>query len=377
MKNIEKISEYLISRIKEVNEKYATYGDLHEPVPKYLPSTHVLELTRSKYYHLILILRHFLKNGSDDYFGNILKGFNIDLFMMTPSVSSPMGPGSDSEPIEIKFGNLFTNLVDSSQFGFEPILLNDFDLVYCYLPSMRGEDADKRHLNQFYHCEAEIKGDLNKLLPIIEQYIKNLATIILLQDNIIRKISLNYEKTKEFLTRLCEYDSFPRITCEYAIKVLEENDLSNLVNYTQKGNDISSEGEIQLARILNFDVPYWLTHFDRDRVPFYQKPDPENKNKVINADLIFPPIIEQSFGGEIVGCGERQNLVEEMYESLKRQNVNSANYEWYINIRKIGNYRTTSGFGIGIERFITWALAIDDIKKVIPYPRLKNIVTYP
>ena len=113
---------------------------------------------------------------------------NVDLFMMTPSVSSPMGPGSDSEAIQIKFGNLNTNLVDSSQFGFEPLLLNGFDKVYCYLPSMRGENPDKRHLNQFFHCEAEIKGTLNDLIPIIETYIKTLCETVLLMPNIIDKI---------------------------------------------------------------------------------------------------------------------------------------------------------------------------------------------
>jgi len=60
--------------------------------------------------------------------------------MLTPSVSSPMGPGSDSEAIELQFGDLSTFLTDSSQFGFEPLIMNGLDKVYCYLPSMRGED---------------------------------------------------------------------------------------------------------------------------------------------------------------------------------------------------------------------------------------------
>ncbi len=66
-----------------------------------------------------------------------------------------------------------------------------------------------------------------------------------------------------------------------------------------------------------------------------------------------------------------------MRESLRRQNIKSKHYEWYINLRNLPNYKTTSGFGLGIERFITWALCRDDIKNVIVYPRLKNIKTYP
>jgi asparaginyl-tRNA synthetase len=94
--------------------------------------------------------------------------------------------------------------------------------------------------------------------------------------------------------------------------------------------------------------------------------------------LLFPPIIKDAFGGEVVGSGQRQDNVEEMHESLKRQkNISSRSYAWYIDLRRQPNYTITSGFGLGVERFIAWALAKDDIKKVIPYPRLKNTVTFP
>ena len=89
------------------------------------------------------------------------------------------------------------------------------------------------------------------------------------------------------------------------------------------------------------------------RVSFYQAPDPDNANKVINADLIFPPIIKDAFGGEIVGCGQRQDNCQKMLESLSRQNIKSEHYEWYINLRKLPTYKITSGFGLGVERFIT------------------------
>lgn len=112
-------------------------------------------------------------------------------------------------------------------------------------------------------------------------------------------------------------------------------------------------------------------------MPFYQKPNPENTDQVINADLIFPPLLENSFGGEIVGCGQRQDNEQEMRESLDRQGISSDSYLWYINLRSLANYKTTSGFGIGIERFITWALCRDNIRDTILYPRLKNVSTFP
>lgn len=346
-------------------------------LPMYDPKTHYLDLTRSGYFRTLITLRHYIKIVSDYYFGVECGAKNIDLFMLTLSISSPIGPGSDSEAIPIKFGKYNSNLVDSSQFGFEPLLLNGIDKVYCYLPSMRGENPDKRHLNQFFHCEAEIKGDMEQLIPIIEGYIKILARALILMPNILERISLNSEKTTASLNGVVRVKKFPEITFDTAVNALIENGSKTLVNLTEFGRDISPEGEIKLAEIFNFDTPFWIRNYDRDRVAFYQKPDPENSNKVINADLIFPPIIKDAFGGEIVGCGQRQDDCREMADSLARQNINSEPYEWYINLRKLPDYKTTSGFGLGIERFITWSLCRDDVKDAILYPRLKDIKTYP
>lgn len=346
-------------------------------LPDYDPDTHYLQVGKSKYFRDLIIMRHYIKMASDYYWSNVQGAFNVDLFMLTPSVSSPMGPGSDSEAIEIKFGNLHTYLVDSSQFGFEPILMNDIKKVYCYLPSMRGENPDKRHLNQFFHCEAEIKGTLKELKPQIEGYIKFLAKNLLSQKEILSHLSLNYEITIEKLENILKMDSFKEIEFDHAVDLLLKNGFSNYINETEHGRDISSKGELELMKILNTKTPVWINNFDRDRVAFYQKPHKSNPYKVINSDLIFPPILNSSFGGEIVGAGQRQDNVDEMYESLRRQGVDAGPYLWYINLRRQKGYSTTSGFGLGVERFISWSLNRDDIKDSIIYPRLKNVLTHP
>jgi len=171
--------------------------------------------------------------------------------------------------------------------------------------------------------------------------------------------------------------SLERITFAEAVALLEKNGFQQYINYTPHGRDIRAKGELELLKILGTELPVWMTGFDRDRVPFYQKPDPMFPEKTINADLIFPNLIEGSFGGEIVGSGQRQDSADEMLESMRRQNVNSKPYEWYADLRRLPSYRVTSGFGIGIERFISWALCLDSIRDAILYPRLKNILTIP
>ena len=371
------IPNYLCNQIEDDDLKFRNINLKFFTLPAYDPKTHYLDLTRSGYFRALITLRHYIKIVSDYYFGVECEAKNIDLFMLTHSISSPMGSGSDSEAIPIKFGKYDSNLVDSSQFGFEPLLLNGIDKVYCYLSSMRGEKPDKRHLNQFFHCEAEIKGDIEQLIPMIEKYIKILAEALILMPNILERISLNFGKTTVILNKVLGLKKFPEITFDEAVNALVESGNKTLINFTESGRNISSEGEIKLAEIFNLDTPFWIRSYDRDRVAFYQKPDPNNSDKVINADLIFPPIIKDAFGGEIVGCGQRQDVCQEMTDSLARQNINPGPYEWYINLRKLPNYKTTSGFGLGIERFITWSLCRDDIKDAILYPRLKDIETYP
>jgi asparaginyl-tRNA synthetase len=346
-------------------------------LPSYDPENHYLEITKPGYFKALTVLRHHIKMASVYYWSTIQGAYNIDLFMMTASVSSPMGSGSDSEAASIKFGNLKTFLVDSSQFGFEPIIINGLEKVFCYLPSMRGENPDKRHLNQFFHCEAEILGTITKLTPQVEGYIRFLAETLLSLRNLINILSIDGKKTLNVLNKIAKSKHFKEIEFDDAIKLLSANGFGKYVRTTPKGRDITSQGELKLMQLLDSKLPVWIKNFDRDRVAFYQKPQKNNPNKTINADLIFPNIIAGSFGGEVVGCGQRQDDHEEMAESLKRQNVCAEPYAWYINLRKLKKYRVTSGFGLGIERFITWSLCRDDIKDVILYPRLKNVLSRP
>ena len=368
----------VIEPILRADAKYASLDRALFSLPNYHPETHYIDLTESKYFDALLTLRHYVRAVSDYYFGVLHGGRNVDLFMLTPSVSSPMGVGSDSEAIPIKFGNLDWYLVDSSQFGFEPLLMNGLELVYCYLPSMRGEAADKRHLNQFFHCEAEMRGDISRLIPLVEGYVRAICEALSLMPNIVGRISQCPEMTQKCAETIINMETFQRISFDEAIELLkDEGGVGDVIEIEPRGREITPQGEINILKLLGLQAPLWIMNHDRDRVPFYQKPDPADSNKAVNGDLIFPPIVSGAFGGEIVGCGQRQDSVHEMFESLDRQRISAEPYQWYINLRRLPGYATTSGFGLGIERFIAWALCRSDIRDVIIYPRLKNVITYP
>lgn len=363
------------NKIKKSDNSYINKGRVDFKLPAYDGNTHYIEVAKSPYFQALSILRHYFKRACDIYWGDIQNAYNVDLFMITKSISSPMGHGSDSKAISIKFGKSSAYLNDSSQFGFEPLLMNGIKKIYCYLPSMRGEKPDKKHLNQFYHCEAEILGTLEELKPKIEDYVKFLTETIISMPNILNLLSANLETSIRKLNSLLTIKKFQEIEFDDVVKILKDSGNGNLINEIESGQDISGKAELKLMEILKTETPIWINHYDRDRVAFYQKPYKENK--VINADLLFPPIINDSVGGEIVGSGQRQDNASEMYESLRRQNINPKPYEWYINLRRLKNYKPTSGFGLGIERFIAWALCRDRVQDVILYPRLKDIISFP
>lgn len=329
---------------------------------------HIERLSNEKYYKNLIVLRNEISNTCDTYFRQ-LQAPKVDLFLIAQSVSSPMGKGSDSLPIPIKLGSRHAYLVDSAQFGMEPLVQRSFEMVYCYLPSFRGEDADNRHLNQFYHCEAELRGELDDAIHVVEglvySILQNAYDLLSLKKVVFESISPEHIKTA------LASKKFKRITFDEAVAILTESGFSNFIEVQDYGRQLTSDGEKKLVELVSKNQPLWLTHFDRDVVPFYQQPLGADINKVINADLIFPSI-NGGFGGEIVGAGQRQSTAKGILESMKRQGVNKHGYEWYLKLRKNSDYKITSGFGLGIERLISWMLQLDCIADAAIYPVIKN-----
>lgn len=343
-------------------------------IPKYSPDDHYLSVASNPYFLYLTKLRDILKEVTDDYFRYCVNAVNVDLYLTSQSVSSPMGQGSNSEPVHVKIFDQRTHLVDSSQFGFEPMLMNEFDHVYCFLPSFRGEDADNRHLNQFYHAEYEGSLGLSGAQQIANCYVVSLARALLANESLLRALSRDANLSVAFLKKINGQNggSFPSVEFDQAAELLHESGYTSCVKCFPNGRDINALGELKIGGLLGFDTPFWITHFDRDRVPFYQKPLVDNPLKVGCADLIFPSLFTGAFGGEVLGAGERQSDFSEMKESLSRQGVNSTPYDWYINLRKKPNYSQTSGFGLGFERFIAAILGLENIRDAILYPRIKG-----
>ncbi len=317
------------------------------------PKTHYLKAIDSPWYRLLIKLQNLLSVETMKFYQK--KHIStIHLPVTTGSISSPMGKGSDSFPVKINLEGVDTYLADSMQFLLEYGCRLTDNGVYYIMPTFRGEKADARHLCQFYHSEAEIIGDLNDVMNLVEGYIKYLSKQIVKQlgdeiKNMIGDIS--------HIEKIANYKGhFPRLTFDEIENKLKEkypNEIEKYIEYNDGWRDITRLGEKKVMEL--FDGIVWITNYDLLAVPFYQKKDTDGKTTK-NADLLMGI-------GETVGCGERHDNRKELLESLKEHNVDPNEYEWYVEMKKHYPLKT-SGFGMGTERFLMWVLKCDDIRNM-------------
>lgn len=288
---------------------------------------------------------------------------NMHLPITTSSISSPMGLGSDSLPVKIDLFGVPTYLADSMQFMLEYGCRLSEEGAWYLMPSFRGEDADKTHLNQFFHSEAEIAGGLDDVIAVVERYVSYLAKTVLenLGDEVRSVVGRD-----DHLRAMATSGTFPRLTLDEAVAHLGDD--SEAVTHDPRGwRNLTRHGEQRLMAEVGPFV--WVTHFDHLSVPFYQAYADETQRTSLNADLLFGL-------GETVGSGERHVTGDQARKALAHHEVPEADYEWYVRM-KDERPMHTSGFGLGVERWLMWVLDHDDIRELQILPRLNGVALVP
>lgn len=316
--------------------------------------THYLEVLKEPWYRLLIKLQNLLSEETMNFYKE-KEIITIHLPVTTGSISSPMGRGSDSTPVKVNLCGKETYLADSMQFLLEyGCRLND-NGVYYLMPSFRGEQADERHLCQFYHSEAEIPGNLYDVMNLVDEYIKYLSKMLI--DKMGKEI-LEAIGDISHIEYIANYKgNFKRVTFDEAEEKLKElypNNIKEYIEYNDGWRNITRKAEQELIKI--YDGIVWITNYDDLAVPFYQKLDDKIKGTTKNADLLMGI-------GETVGCGERHQNSLELIEALNRHEVLTDEYKWYIKMKEEFPLQT-SGFGMGIERFLMWVLKCDDIRNM-------------
>jgi asparaginyl-tRNA synthetase len=284
----------------------------------------------------------------------------LHLPVTTGSISSPMGLGSDSLPVQIEMFGLPVYLADSMQFMLEYGCRLAAQGCYYLMPSFRGEKADATHLSQFFHSEAEIPGSLDDVISVADAYLRHLAAAVLEQlPTSVGELAGGTKHIESFLA-----STTARMTLDDAIEELGADPVYFTIN--DQWRNITRAGEQQL--IQRHGPGVWLSHFDTLSVPFYQAKD-KTGTKALNADLLLGP-------GEVIGCGERHTTAQDVRAALTEHGVSEHCYQWYVDMKQQRPLHT-SGFGMGVERFLMWVLRRSDIRDLQLVERYNGEITVP
>ena len=232
--------------------------------------------------------------------------------------------------------------------------------LYTIAPSFRAEKSrTRRHLTEFWHAEMEIAwGGNEDVMAHGEALVRHICKT-LLEERSEELESL--DRDLDLIRRYAD-NPFPRIRYDEAIERLQALGVD-----IEWGQDLDYSKEKILTQ--DFEVPHFLTHYPRIAKPFYHRPDPEDSKYVLCHDLLAP----EGYG-EIIGGGERTWSEEEILERIDEEGTPREPYEFYIDVRRYGGV-PHGGFGLGVDRVVSWLAGAEHIREVIPFPRDSRRVT--
>jgi len=246
-----------------------------------------------------------------------------------------------------------------------------FGRVYCFGPTFRAEKSKtRRHLTEFWMVEPEAAFcDMDQLIEIEEQFISYIVQTCLRER--AAELAL-LERDTSHLEKVLP--PFPRVSYDDALEMLTEireqtddEELKELLNI-EWGDDFGSPHETELTK--RFEKPVFVYGYPTVAKAFYMEPWPGRPEVTKSVDLLAP----EGYG-EITGGSERISDLDLLLQRLEEWNLPREAFEWYIDLRRYGS-TPHSGFGLGVERTVTWICGIDHLRETIAFPRMLKRV-YP
>ncbi|HLQ40112.1 MAG TPA: asparagine--tRNA ligase [Tetragenococcus sp.] len=310
---------------------------------------------RSSKQHAVMQIRNEIIRSTYEFFNknNFIK---IDPPILTGSAAE-----GTTDLFETNYFDQKAYLSQSGQLYMEAAAMA-FGKVFSFGPTFRAEKSKtRRHLIEFWMIEPEMAFmHQEESLVIQEQYVAFLVQNILDHcDQALHALGRDRAVLEKY-TQL----PYPRISYDEAVELLKKNDFDDI----EWGDDFGSPHETFIAN--SFDQPVFILNYPKAIKPFYMKPHPTRDEVVICADLIAP----EGYG-EIIGGSERATDYNYLLEQIRKHHLDENEYSWYLDLRKYGTV-PHAGFGLGLERAVTWLAGIDHVREAIPFPRLLNRI-YP
>lgn len=303
---------------------------------------------RSKRQVAIMKIRHRIVKAIRDFFDE--KGFTL----FDPPIITPNACEGTSTLFELDYFDLGKGyLTQSGQLYGEAGALA-LGKIYTFGPVFRAEKSKtRRHLTEFWMVEPEMAFyELDDDMDLAEEFLEYIVQTILKEKKeeleILERDTSKLEKVMR---------PFPRISYDEAVEILRKNNIE-----FEWGNDLGGADETIISN--QFDRPVMVHRYPAEIKAFYMKRDPENPKVALAVDVLAP----EGYG-EIIGGSQREDDLNLLLERIKQHNLPQSFFEWYLDLRRYGSV-PHSGFGLGLERTVSWICGLEHLREAIPFPRM-------
>ena len=303
---------------------------------------------RSSRQHAILRIRHQIIKAIREFFD--AHGFLLlDAPIFTPAACEGTSTLFETEYFDL--GKAY--LTQSGQLYGEAGAMA-FGKVYVFGPTFRAEKSKtRRHLTEFWMVEPEVAfNDLNDNMDLAEEFLEHIVQSVL--KNRMPELR-TLERNTKFLENVRR--PLPRITYDEAVEILRKKGLP-----FDWGNDLGGTDETVISE--QFDRPVMVHRYPAAVKAFYMKRDPENPKLALAVDVLAP----EGYG-EIIGGSQREDDLDELLKRLQEQHLPQEAFEWYLDLRRYGSV-PHAGFGLGVERTVSWICGLDHVRETIPFARM-------
>jgi asparaginyl-tRNA synthetase len=302
---------------------------------------------RSRKQHAALRVRAEIVAAIRDFFDG--RGFTL----MDAPIFTPSACEGTTTLFETKYFDEKAYLSQSGQLYMEAGAAA-FGKVYCFGPTFRAEKSKtRRHLIEFWMVEPEVAfNDIYDNMELAEQFV----------EYIVQRTITNRAEELKVLERNIEplakvKAPFPRVHYREAVQMILKENPAFI-----DGDDFGAPDEAIISS--KFEKPVFVHHFPSAIKAFYMKEDPDDKGYSMSCDLIAP----EGFG-EMIGGGQREDNLDILIQKIKEHKLDQKDFEWFLDLRRYGTFQH-AGFGLGVERTVSWICGLQHVRESIPFPRM-------
>ncbi|PIE23673.1 MAG: asparagine--tRNA ligase [Planctomycetota bacterium] len=283
--------------------------------------------------------------------------YERDFVCADSPIFTPNACEGTTDLFEVKYFDDHAYLTQSGQLYAEASAMA-LGKVYTFGPTFRAEKSKtRRHLTEFWMIEPEAAYyDLDDVMRLAEDFVAYVVGRCL--ENRAEEL-----KQLERDTTVLEHASktpYPRLSYEEASEMLSKAE--GLETPWVPGEDFGAPHESYLGS--QFQQPVLIHRYPAKIKSFYMRRDPESPEHALCVDMIAP----ESYG-EIIGGSEREPDLETLRARIAEHGLPEELFSWYLDLRRFGSV-PHGGFGLGLERTVSWICGSQHLRECIPFPRM-------